>query len=229
MESLSSVAGALAGSLDRAYYLLRFAKNRPRFFSDGWGDIDEQKRIQADLIERLATPESCKEARKLASLRWDEHPTTRTRSGGGYTACRATFESPQSARLPDASRMARFYFVAPADAGIQKPWEASPSPSDGGKRAPSGIVLLLPSTGEQGSDGRMQLAERLACESGYRSPILTAPPTVRKPQQQLHYARTVALYLLQSTAIIEEAALLLCWCADRCRASACVSGHGAAR
>ena len=226
MESLSSVGGALAGSLDRAYYLMRFAKNRPRFFSDGWGDVEEQKKIQANLIERLSTPECCKESRKLASLRWDDHPRVGT---SGAVICRAIFESPQSDALPEASKMARFYFVSPANS--VQPWKslsssASPSSSDGGD-SPKGIVLLLPSTGEQGSEGRLQLAERLAEENGFCSLVLTAPLYgARKPaEQQMHYARTVALYLLQSSTIIEEAALLLCWCADRWPGvPLCVSG-----
>ena len=131
--------------------------------------------------------------------------------------------------MPEASKMARFYFVSPANS--VQPWKslsssASPSSSDGGD-SPKGIVLLLPSTGEQGSEGRLQLAERLAEENGFCSLVLTAPLYgARKPaEQQMHYARTVALYLLQSSTIIEEAALLLCWCADRWPGvPLCVSG-----
>ena len=188
MERLSTVVSALVGSLDRAYYLTRFAKKRPRFFSDGWGDVEEQMRIQADLIERLCDPESCNESRKLASLRWDEHPTTR----GMSTICRATFESPLARLLPEASKLARFYFVSPADAGIRKPWEGlSPPPSADDGKSPSGIVLLLPSTGEQGSDGRLQIAERLArargnnvVNTGVELPIIPVTSTQNVPEDE---------------------------------------------
>ena len=176
-------------------------------------------RLQDDLIERLCTPECCSESRKLESLKWDENPTT-MRSGSGCTVCRATFDSPQAALLPDAAKVARFYFVVPEHAGIQKPWESSPSPGDQAK-APNGIVLLLPSTGEQGSDGRLQLAERLARESGYCSLVLTASmglATRRAANALRPHGRPVSS---SGTAIIEEAALL-CWCADRPGVPLCV-------
>eukprot|EP00928_Gymnodinium_smaydae_P031979 TRINITY_DN23292_c0_g1_i2.p1 TRINITY_DN23292_c0_g1~~TRINITY_DN23292_c0_g1_i2.p1 ORF type:complete len:387 (-),score=61.16 TRINITY_DN23292_c0_g1_i2:121-1281(-) len=218
MEALSNFAGTAVGVLDRAYYFTRISRSRPRFFPDGWGDLSCALRVQSNLINRMCDAESCSDARKLRSLRW-ETPTTRTSS----TTCVGSFDSPQELLLPPASKTCNFLFVSPTG-GVQ-PWDANESKS--AQASPKGVVLLMPSTGEQDEGGRLELAERLAAESDMCSVIITAPlyGVRRPPEQEMHYARTVELYLTQSSAIIEEAALLVCWCADRWPSvPVCVSG-----
>ncbi|KAL3907715.1 MAG: hypothetical protein SGPRY_010074, partial [Prymnesium sp.] len=126
--------------------------------------------------------------------------------GGVFTG---SFESPAHARLPPEAQMCRFAFVSPqSESGQPLVWPCSPEEGGeggAGESRPTAIVLLLPSTGEQGKQGRLALASKLAREHGYCSLVITAPwYAARKPaSQQMHYIQTVESFLEQSTIIIQ--------------------------
>ncbi|CAE7753461.1 Abhd18 [Symbiodinium sp. CCMP2592] len=192
------------GALDNAYTLTHLRSQRPRFFADGWGDINAAEAAQVKAFQR--------EPAEIPQMQWGK-PTG--------NVCAATFRSPQAERLPEEVGDVSFFFVSPAESTI-RPWEASPEASS----APSAIVVLLPATGEQGRGGRVAIAQELA-KSGMCSLVPTAPfYGSRKPKnQEMHYVRSVGMYLEQSTAIVEEAAVAIRWCV-RCFPGVpiCVSG-----
>ncbi|CAE7524228.1 Abhd18 [Symbiodinium natans] len=198
------------GALDNAYTLTHLRPQRPRFFADGWGDLEAAEAAQSELFQR--TPGA------PPSLRWAE---------ARGNVCGATFRSPQAGRLPEEAQDAHFLFVSPQEEGKAKirPWEATRDPSD--VERPSAIVVLLPATGEETADARAALAQELA-KTSMCSLILTAPLYGdRKPKnQQMHYIRSVGMYLEQSTAIVEEAALAVRWCVHAWPGvPICVSGY----
>lgn len=192
------------GALDNAYALTHLRSQRPRFFADGWGDIKAAEAAQVEAFKR--------EPVELPQMQWGEPKGN---------VCAATFRSPQAGRLPEEVGDASFFFVSPEESSI-RPWDASTEASS----APSAIVVLLPATGEQGRGGRVALAQELA-KSGMCSLVPTAPfYGGRKPKnQEMHYVRSVGMYLEQSTAIVEEAAVAIRWCV-RCWPGVpiCVSG-----
>lgn len=202
-EMQSGLSWAL-GALDKGYYVARVIQWRPRFFADGWGNVEAAEAAQFELCQQFK-PEP-------PALEWEKPRGN---------LCVASFESPMAHRLPEEARLASFHFVSPerSDIALVEPWNSEPT-------APTAIVLLMPATAEETPDGRIALAQKLA-EDGVCSLILGAPfYGKRKPtNQQMHYIRTVEMFLDQSTAIVAEAASLMCWCASRWPGvPICVSG-----
>jgi len=147
----------------------------------------------------------------------------------------ATARSPVADLLPPAAQTLRLLYIC--DERSACPWDApAPAPRPGGAAAPGGappppssIVVLLPSTGEQGYRERVAVARALLARSAEPAHCLVvmAPMyAARRPEgQRSHFARTVAEYQAQSSAIFTECAALLAWAhAFAPRARLCASG-----
>ena len=208
----SSLSWAL-GAADNIYYGMRLmGPARPLFFSEGWGDIPGSK-IASDRV--------------LASLQdgqppWKEsdHPEIMWEDAcvicDGVMKRSAKFASPE-AMLPSAARTAHFELVAPTEHSEHGDWPPTCS----------GVVVLLPATGEQSIWPRLHLAKQLARDDKLCSIILVAPfyGTRKPPGQPLHYITRVDYFLLQSVAILQEAAMLSIWALKTFpRAPVCISG-----
>ena len=193
----------VAGLLDRVYYCFRFIGNRPRFFADGWGDLAKIESLYEEKFKDLASGAKV----RVPEVLWDE-----SRVESEADLCAGSFVSPQHSNLPNESKLCKFKMVVPA--GCPRPWHSGTTCM---AASPSGVVVLLPATGEQGSAGRLSMARELANKNGLCCVIITAPfYGSRKPANQaLHYIRSLEKYLIQSAAIIEEATMLLAWCAER--------------
>jgi hypothetical protein len=213
---LSSIFSSLLGLLDRLYFIARFAPRRPRYFKDGWGEVETAQKYADVAVKYLAVglPGALPLEPVSKTLKWgDEYPT---KLGADVViARRGSFKSPLHHVLPEPARICYFVVVCPASMKTF-PWTGNSSPSHP-LQLPAGVSIVLPAIGEHGSGARVAMAELLASESNVASIIITAPfYGQRKPQNQpLHYVRTVGDFWNIGTAIMEEAALLACWAADQ--------------
>jgi len=120
-------------------------------------------------------------------------------------------------RLPEESKRCLFRVVAPARSAAALRTLTTTESSVEGDESPKAVIILLTSTGEQGSGPRVAVAKELARRLGFFSVVPTAPLYGRRrPKgQKRHYISTAAKILDQSTGVFTEAGSLACWCADR--------------
>ena len=129
--------------------------------------------------------------------------------------------------MPGAERLQILYMCGNATTA---PWHAKKQKSNRSS-SPSRIVVILPSTGEQGYTDRIAVArslisrdERTACLIVMAPYYAERKPTSGPPQRSF-YARTVGDYQTQVAAISIEGAALLKWAnAEYPSAQLCVTG-----
>lgn len=195
--------GWVGGHMDNLYYVLRLTRaGRFKFFARGWGQLqrsdDARDALRANLIGGRVP------ARVSDSLRWREddieldHNKLKVRRG--------VFDSPLVGLLPEDAKRCHFTMVVPRSSPVA-PWSAASS------GRPEGVVILLPATGEEGISLRLPMAEALAKERNWATLIIEAPYYgLRRPREQPSYhVLDVESFLLQSYAIMQEAALLRLW------------------
>lgn len=197
--------GVWLGWLDNLIYVLNLyrGKDRPRFFSDGWGN--NEKLEQAIHLYDQSSEESC--AKQcidcIATIQWfdgteyvdDFQRGINTSEDEDITLKQARFLSPLKDLLPQESKYCYFCYLYLNSFDIDRP---------------PVTTMMLPCTGETGPEGREHIAKKLARKHGWTSIIMNAPYYgVRSPgNQQEHFIRTVSDFLLQSIAIIQETAVL---------------------
>ena len=204
---MGAILSAAYSLVDQLYYLLRiFAPGRPRYFKDGWGDMDTARKLAADAVDFMASGEPGKVpwAPVVETLAWGSDYPMKSPFAKGQ---RGSFRSPLHDALPEPSKHCHFVFVYPST--MKFPLDKS---SNSNLR---GIVIFLPAVGEQGSGDRVEMAELLAKDS-VASIIITSPfyGIRRPPNQPMHYVRNVGDFWVQGTALMQEAALLTCWAAE---------------
>lgn len=208
------------GLMDNLYILTRLFKgrDRPLFFSDGWGDLQVIRSMFASTCEDLKCGSVVRKLADAGPLRWaSADDGALPASLAGMCIRKGSFRSPCHTALPAESRDCDVEFCYPEGTAYDLPWvESSGTPSNASGSAPPAIVLLLPATGEEDSSERRQIAHALAAR-GLCSIIVTAPyyGTRRPARQRGHYVRTVAGYLIQSAALTFEAAHVMRCCAAR--------------
>lgn len=133
---------------------------------------------------------------------------------------------------PGSERLQFLYVCGKSSTG---PWESEklkkPSSKMSSAPSPNRIVIILPSTGEQGYTDRIEVArsliskdERTACLIVMAPYYAERKPTSGPPQRSF-YARTVGDYQTQVAAISMEGAALLKWAhAMYPSAQLCVTG-----
>ena len=157
-----------------------------RFFTDGWGDKERQDRGVAFFRKWV------KESRynDVRSVKLDASLTLDNTSANG------SFQSPLASFLPAESQMASFRVILPSDC-----------------ESPKAMVVLFPGIGDQTFVyRRVMLAQALL--NAHIGVVLMVPPLYasRRPAgQTLHYAKTVELLLMQTTALQSEALVVLSW------------------
>jgi hypothetical protein len=210
---LFEVASSILGLVDHAFSFLRILGGpaRPKFFSKGWGDLAVPLKVQTSFLDQLLA-EKNEKIPTVFQLKNDQITWGKITEESSITIQRASFASPVADYLPEESKDCRFFMVRPTK----------------NKQLNNDVyVVLLPATGETGKSTRLNMARFYAKEYGWSSIIITAPfYAARKPsQQELFLINTVSDLLLQSMAITQEAACLICYYLQQSsRTKVCVTG-----
>lgn len=192
------------GLLDVSILLLRLmGRKRPKFFSEGWGDLLQQEEQQELLLKELAVDKAA--ARFNVDIEWEE-----TKNEPTVTIRKGSFVSPLASVLPKESHYCHFSVVTPRNR----------------TSASTTYIVMLPATGEVGSSARLRLAREFADEFGWSSCVVTAPYYGRrKPATQtLFLLNTVADLLMQGQVISQEAAILTRYFLMDPSAKVCITG-----
>mmetsp|Transcript_22083 Transcript_22083/g.54656 ORF Transcript_22083/g.54656 Transcript_22083/m.54656 type:complete len:382 (+) Transcript_22083:125-1270(+) len=202
--------GWALGLLDYAFFLVKalLGKNRPKYFSKGWGDLKSVMEMQTNLLKECE--ERTSEISSFAGEQIDWEQPTRE---DAVWIQHGKFISPCAALLPEESRFCMFSVVRPCS-----PKETNDSEV---------YIMMLPATGEMGNSTRLIMAKSLAEKYGWSSVIITAPfYGRRRPRtQKLFFVDTVSNLLLQSLAIVQEAASLAIFFLSKSKSSTvCFSG-----
>ncbi|KAJ1429858.1 hypothetical protein B484DRAFT_328748 [Ochromonadaceae sp. CCMP2298] len=217
MEELSGVAyKAISwwlGNLDLLVYLLQLVPNRPKFFADGWGDLNKPHEEQLKLEQQMLDGSPSIDVGD-SMIEWELGDVQTLDQSMGLLQCRGSFLSPVASSLPDVVKRCNFLAVSPGGTL----WEAD--------KEPKVVVIMLSATGEQSTFTRKRQALYLARSRGWSSIIVTAPfyASRRPAQQTAHYLRSVEHVLLQSLAAMAEGALLATWATKRWPCRVCVTG-----
>jgi hypothetical protein len=204
------VSSAL-GLVDNVFSFLRIlGPARPKFFSRGWGDLAVPHKVQTSFLNQLLTEKNEKTPTafqlKSGQITWGK-----TAEESSIKIQQASFVSPVADHLPEESKDCRFFMVRPTN-----------------KTSTNDVyVVMLPATGEMGKSTRLNMARFYAKEYGWSSIIITAPfYAARKPsQQELFLINTVSDLLLQSIALTQEAACLICYYLEQSsQTKVCVTG-----
>lgn len=185
----------LLGSVDKSIGLVRWMlpqRARPKFFADGWGKYELAFGAQDEMLSMLKSSDKRNRFRtelENGSIQWSQ-PVVKS----SISVTSGAFPSPVAHLLPDKAKLCRFYYVQPIIEEKRK----------------TVTIIMLPGTGEAGKGDRLKMATQLADECGWSSIIVTAPYyAARKPDNQTaFFVRTVEDLLLQSVAIMQEAAIL---------------------
>jgi len=216
---VTSWASWALGKADALYYGTRLlGPARPLFFTGGWGDV-EGTRAASDRVLASLTARKPPWGDEAPEIEWGAPSLV----SDGVMQRSATFRSPE-ALLPEEARTVHFEFVAPE--ACMRRMTGVPG-ANGAVVEPAGVAVLLPATGEQILGPRLHVARQLARDEELCSIVLVAPfYGARRPaEQSLHYIARVDHFLLQSVAILQEAALLSLWALETfTRAPVCVSG-----
>jgi len=187
----------LLGAVDYSFLLLKvFLGNaRPKFFSQGWGEMEPIYAEQSKLLAELG--EGNKDVLKLTEdkIIWEE-----TIEKSSVIIRRGRFLSPLAHLLPKESHFNSFHLVTPRN-----------------HQHSDVYVIMLPATGEMGKSTRLKMARQLAHQHGYSSVIITAAfyGARKPPSQNLFCISTVSDLLLQAQSIIHEAAMLSLYCLNK--------------
>lgn len=226
MGIVYSALSVSLGYIDYVVYLLNYlsGKNRPKFFSNGWGN--EQFLSQVTSLYDCPTEEEFSKTTDvcLESIEWlkekkyvkDIHSATNYSYDKLIVVKKARFSSPLAHLLPTESKYCYLNLVYPKKFSVRSSTSDSDCYSNTlGSNSSSAVVdpvtvILLPSTGEVGVSERMSMASTLSKTHGWSVIVIKAPYYgTRKPKEQrLHYAQTVADFLLQNISIIEETSVL---------------------
>lgn len=219
----------LVGMVDTTYVVARnlaSPRNRPIFFSDGWGDLNVIRDLFSETCGDLHYSDGRvrRHLEEATTLRWEEQDEpSDDKLSDVLRVRRASFRSPLHKLMPSECGTCTLRFCWPASLeSFDPPWSASGSAS-----TPNGIVFLLPATGEEDASERLWIAKSLAERSGLCSVIVDAPyyGERRPASQEKHYIRTVADYLIQSAAVTFEASYIMRACAHQWPgAPLCLSG-----
>jgi hypothetical protein len=204
------VSSAL-GLVDHVFSFLRIlGPARPKFFSKGWGKLAVPQKVQTAFLKQLLAEKNEKIPTAI-QLKSDQITWGKTTEEVSIKIQQASFVSPAANHLPEESKDCRFLMVRPTNKALKK----------------DVYVVMLPATGEMGKSTRLNMARFYAKEYGWSSIIITAPfYAARKPsQQKLFLIDTVSDLLLQSIAITQEAACLICYYLQQSsQTKVCVTG-----
>ena len=175
----------MIGAFDRVYFFLKHKCLRagPRLFHKGWGSDAAIRSV----VQRFARPGSACAIDVEWESDWIEE--------GGHKKRFGRFQSPlYRDHLPEESRNVYFEFVLPCDV-----------------RDPA-VVLVMPTTGEQGYRSREVIGRRLA-RLGIGSVMVEGPfMGARKPRTQIGTTLAhLSDFFLLCGASIEEGRALLTW------------------
>ena len=212
------------GLMDNLYILTRWlrGRQRPLFYSDGWGDLDVIRNMFMSTCEDLKRGSVMNQLTDAGTIMWEAKDVDGlAESFTSMNVRKGSFRSPTHRSLPVESQDCHIEMCYPKGTSFGLPWDESSGQS------PKELVLLLPATGEETVEERRQLAHALVQEGGVCSIIPTAPyyGSRRPAGQSDYYVRTVADYLIQSAALTFEAAhIMRCFAARWPGLRLCLAG-----
>lgn len=193
-SSVVSVFSWCLGLLDQLGSVVHIflGKSIPKFFSAGWGDVEEAFKSQDKLLERLEKHQMGYLYSDI-NINWGK-PTVQD---DVIVVSEGRFTSPLADRLPPVAKKCQVFLVNPARTSTSEPLKT--------------VVIMLPATGEMSKRARLSMARELARGHGWSSVIVTAPfYGLRKPtDQNRFFISNVKDFLLQSQAIMEETVTLV--------------------
>ena len=187
VAAVGRACGLLDQALGYAAHLKPLAEHR--FFTKGWGDLQEVQDGRAimdsflvEYAQGLAPPTMSLGA---------EHAVF----GGSGFCCRGHFPSPLASILPEESKLCELELLVPKD---RQPWAC---------------VVQFPGTADQSYFFRKMMLAAPLLREGVASVLITPPfYGSRRPKQQiLHYIDKVTDFCHQSESLLLEALQVLDW------------------
>lgn len=205
-DPLSIVLGT-ADKLWASYQKRLAGKSQPRFFPNGYGDIESFYKQQQTYLEKdYGKQEQEVQTFQLRNhdIDWASESTIVVDGSKEIVVREGYFDSPMSDQLPEESKRCRFHIVEPqqADEGGNK-----------GNRKNTMYIVMIAGTGETSKSVRLQQATALASNHGYTSLILnSAFYGIRKPAHQKSFFFSEVVDLLKHMeSVKQEGAVLAKW------------------
>ena len=185
--AVGQVCGLLDQALGFAAHLKPLAQHR--FFTNGWGDLQEVQDGRAILDSFLL-----EYAQGIAVPTMSLDPEYEV-FGGSSLCCRGRFPSPLACFLPEESKLCEFELLVPKD---RQPWAC---------------IVQFPGTADQSYLFRKMMLAAPLLREGVASVLMTpAYYGVRRPRNQtLHYIDKVSDFCHQSESLLLEACQVLDW------------------
>lgn len=162
------------------------------FFADGVGNISSLTEVDAFMHSIVNGSVQVPHPSIVSHFKTDNEYDDKVLKCESYSC---SFASPASFFLPENVHMAFFRFIKPPK-----------------NRALKGIIIMLPHTGDEWYDHRKKMMRDLV-EDGYAVIITMAPlyGTRRGPKQNLHFVRSVELFVKAAAAAALETAAIVKW------------------
>ena len=206
------IVSPLLGLLDYMYYPMRWSmgRNRPKYFSEGWGDKDKLDAAHRAILEVFFQQrDEDGSPSHVNDLTWSDNTLAKL-----DVVC-GTFTSPLAEYLPVGSKQCRVHrFTSPRES----PSLCDPAASVQEEVREERVLIFFPATGEEEASSRIHLSKCVKntmkdnVSFRFSSYILTAPfYGDRRPEgQRQYFINNVSDYVVQSYALGTEAVALAC-------------------